>query len=182
MDSSLSRAIVSSLADSYEFAEPIELEFLARGANDNYLMRQRDSQCVLRLYRENEYYPRTADTYRFELDLLRFLERRGVPVVSPVQRNDGDLLGTIRTSERPRYAALFHFVTGEPHAAWHPVFNRNEVRRLGAFVAALHDQADDFRSSYHRYDFDLFYLVDEPLRLFEERLKAEGQPDLAFFG
>lgn len=155
---------------------------MTNGANENYLVEAAGQKYVLRIYIDNNYYPRSSQSYRFELNFLRFLSERDLPAVSTVERQDGNLLSLLPVPPHgARCAALFHFCPGENHTAWFPDFDALRVRRLGEIVAEIHKQGDEFQSPYTRHQFDLHYLLEEPLRLLGQRLNEQGGGGLEFF-
>ena len=174
-------SIATYLSRSYGLAEPIEVRFLERGANESCLVESRDQRFVYRFYTEYEFYVRNPQAFRYELELLCFLREFRLPVPRPVRRLDGELLSVDRTQTGTRCGALFHFFEGEEHIAWHPVVNEPVVISFGASVAEIHQRADSFQKLYCRHHFDLKYLLDGPLETLGALLKKHRGEDLAFF-
>src|SRR2546428_982904 len=126
------------LADHYELKAPLECEFIRRGFNDHYRVRTGDREFVLRIYFNGKYYIESISDFRFELELLAFLDECGIPVSSPVKRKNGDLIGVLETPRGSRCFALFTFAEGEKRQEIGPVAGR----KLGKAVARLHVAAD----------------------------------------
>lgn len=163
--------------------QPTKAELIRQSVNDTYRVHVADMDLFLRLYAPNPYYGTTHEDFRFELDLLVHLAAHRVPVVAPIRDRHGELLSEVEVSGQRRYAALFPEATGAPHKAWWPrIDDEAAVRELGRLLARMHRVADDFGSRGSRYEFDLRYLLDEPLRLLHMRLDAHARADdMAFF-
>ena len=50
--------LVSFLSERYGLPTPIQVKFIGPGANRNYLIQAAEQKYVLRVYCENDYYPR----------------------------------------------------------------------------------------------------------------------------
>jgi Ser/Thr protein kinase RdoA (MazF antagonist) len=110
---------------------------------------------MLRVYRAGW---RTLSDVLYEIDVLLHLERKGIPVSTPVPRRDGSLVREVLAPEGPRIAVLFTFAPGrEPHDE--PGYDD----RYGRAVASLHDALDDFSSLHPRFSLDFDHLLDQPL-------------------
>lgn len=166
------------LSDRYALPEPIDCEFIGRGFNDHYVVRSRNEKYFLRAYLNGKYYIDGPEDFRFELNLLDFLVSRGAPVVRPISNTAGERLSTIETTDGERHIALFEYAEGEPMVS--PVVEKH-AEGLGQIVATIHSTADVFHTEDPRYDLDLHYLLDEPLRLLEHHLDRHGMGDLSFF-
>ena len=168
------------LAD-YNFREPVQCRFIRRGVNDHYHVKSGDQEYFLRIYLNGKYYISTADDFRFELSLLDFLSRNGLPVAPPIQKNNGQFLGTIEIQKDVHYFALFQAAQGQVFDDYPDRRNPNLGTQLGEITAKLHLKADEFVTQYPRYHLNLHFLIDEPLRIFEKHLKKNGMDDLSSF-
>ena len=140
--------------------------FLKRGFNDSYVVETAIEKYIFRVYSEKKYYIESDDAYRFELNLVKHLHRKCVPVATAVVTKSGELLGVGQTRYGARTFALFHYADGLPLC-------RNSITtvqsyQLGVALASLHLAANSFESQFQRYKLDLKYLVDEPVRLVSE--------------
>lgn len=161
-------ALLPFVASAYDLEPPLACELIRRSFNDHYGVTAGPRRYVLRVYFNGKYYIESSADFRFELDLLLFLQARGVPVSYPIPRRDGDSLGPMETPGGERWCALFSFAEGEED--W--VSEADQGRQLGETVARLHGTADRFHSSHHRYQFDLKYLVEQPIALIDQFLRA----------
>jgi Ser/Thr protein kinase RdoA (MazF antagonist) len=166
--------LVPWIASCYDLAphEMIACELIRRGFNDNYLVRAGHERFVLRVYFNHKYYISSPDDFRFELNLLTFLDERGVPVAYPFPRRDAKILGTIETPNGKRYAALFCFAEGAPAER---DMGGEQARVLGNTIARLHLAADEFVSSHPRYHLNLEYLLDRPMEQITAFLHQHGK-------
>jgi Ser/Thr protein kinase RdoA (MazF antagonist) len=96
----------------------------------------------------------------YELDVLIYLDRKGVPVSTPVARKDGNFVNTLQAPEGLRQLVLFTYAPGAPldrHSATDSYYH-------GRAIAALHNATDGFSTSHVRGDLDLDYLIDQSLQ------------------
>lgn len=104
------------------------------------------------------------------MELLAHLHSQGVPVASALLRSDGLLLGQLEAAEMSRSCALFHHVDGVEISSLGELTIAKSYA-IGRITAELHVAADSFDRPHNRYRLDHHYLVDEPLRLLDERRK-----------
>lgn len=154
----------------YSLGEIEYCMFIRRGFNDTYLVDTGSEKYIFRLYLNGKYYVDSDDAYRFEMDLLKHLHTRDVPVATGIPTQDGEYLGVMQTAHGQRAFALFSYADGIP-------LSRSSVTteqgyQLGVALANLHLAANSFESQFQRYKLDLKYLLDEPLRLISEGEKS----------
>jgi Ser/Thr protein kinase RdoA (MazF antagonist) len=143
-------------AAAYDLGRVEEVAFWRFGLNDHYLVRTSSDRYILRVYRRGW---RTAADVRYELDVLRHLQRKGVPAAQPIARRDGELVGRVAAPEGERQATLFAFAPGKELWARKP----DDARRYGAAVARVHAATDDFASPHARFALDVNHFVDATL-------------------
>ena len=132
--------------------------------NDHYLVKTRaGEQMVIRVYQLGRHLERGRSDYEFELDWLRFLHQRGLPVSYPIPRRDGTSLGSIQAPEGERYYALFSFAKGKPMS----LTDEEQLFQCGSEMARIHLVSNEFRTGHARKPMDLAFLVDSPV----ERMK-----------
>ena len=172
-----SHALMPFLSDRYGMSAAVSCSFIRRGGNDHYMVEDRGRRYVLRLYLNGKYFIRSADDFRFELDLIRFLLEQGLPVAAPVADVDGQSLIRFEADRTTRLAALFEFAQGQD--IWETM-DEGHARELGSTVAALHLAMDRFTSEHTRYHLDLDFLLGEPMRLLEAHPAYRGKESLTF--
>lgn len=149
--------------------------FIRRGFNDTYLVDTGSERYIFRLYLNGKYYVESDDAYRFELDLIKHLHTRDVPVATGIPTVNGEYIGVMQTVHGQRAFALFCYADGIP-------LSRNSVTneqgyQLGVALANLHLAANSFESQFERYKLDLKYMVDEPFRLISDGEKCAEPND-----
>jgi len=149
-------AVISYILREYKLDELTSCEFLARGLNDSFRVKASGRSYVFRVYRAGW---RSQSEIQYELDVLLHLNRKGIPVSTPVPGKDGGLLYQIEQPEGPRHATLFTYAEGRQPG----VHSEAEAHLFGAAVAKLHAASDDFHSKHARFGLDLAHLIDEPL-------------------
>jgi len=114
-------------------SEPFHCELLTRGMNDVYLVRSGQTRYAARCWRSEGFADGGVD---YELKLLDFLDRDGLPVVAPVLAKDGSWSTEVMAPEGARPVALFRWVNGGPlHDHPNPV---PYARYLGELFARMH--------------------------------------------
>ena len=178
-----SNALLPFLAEAYGLDNVESVELVSQACNDTYRVDVGAERLLLRLYGPNDYMNIRPDEYRFELEYLDYVSKRGCPVAAPIPLKDGQFLARFESPAAQRDAALFRFAPGRPHAAWWPEVDETAVPKVGAILAQLHLEAATFSSRYPRHHFDLHLLLEEPLRRIRMELEKRGRSsDLDFFG
>lgn len=160
-------ALGSVIAESYDLDGHVTCKLISKMLrsqdNDHYLIKAGDSRYVARLYQRGRHLNRQKSDYQFEMEWLHFLNKHDIRVSVPIERRDGEYLGTVAAPEGDRYLALFTFAEGKPMMAT----DEDQLFTLGQQMATIHKISNDFRTDLRRRPMDLEFLVDEP----EERIR-----------
>ena len=156
---------------NYPLKKIQDCTLVRRGFNDHYLVCSGDAQYILRIYLNHKYYIQSPDAFKFELDLLEHLRSDGVPVANALRTNDGELLGWVPTRHGDRAFALFPYAPGR--RADGDSITKEQSFQLGRAMADIHTSANNFHSELKRYQLDLAYLLDEPIRLIHRKIEGE---------
>lgn len=143
--------------------EAAECKFYSGGFNHTYRIKMEDGKrYYLRAYRIQW---RTLEDIQYELDVLNHLKDKGFAAAQPLRYEDGRYFCAVPAAEGERYLALFTEAPGveisyenEPEAT---------AQRYGQAVAQMHNALDDFYSPHRRFQLDLDYFVEQPLRNIE---------------
>ena len=103
-------ALMTDVLPDYDIGVPLECRLLHLGLNDTYLVKTRDGQYILRVYREGW---RSVSEILYELDVLLFLQRENHAVSVPLSRKDGSLIHPVTAPEGIRYVVLFTYAPGK---------------------------------------------------------------------
>jgi Ser/Thr protein kinase RdoA (MazF antagonist) len=141
------------------------------GMNDTYLLHAGEQRSLLRVYRAGW---RSDDDVGYELDLLRWLARAGIPVALPLSARDGATIHHFVAPEGVRPAVHFAFAPGTI-----PPLTGDTARRLGTALADLHRATAGFRSPFPRFRLNLETLLWRPLATATEAL-SDRPADRAF--
>jgi Ser/Thr protein kinase RdoA (MazF antagonist) len=153
------QALLERLLPDYSI-EPNECTLLYQGCNDTYAVKtSKGPSYVLRIYR---YGWRTLPEISYEIDALLHLVRKGVSVSKPIFATDGRIIREVPAPEGNRYAVLFTYAAGQEIS-----FEKQDARKLGRALGALHQAMDDFRSPHRRWKIDWQRLVEIPLKRIE---------------
>ena len=158
-------ALGEAVASDYDFVDPIDCQFFLMGVNDTYLLKTKTTTYVLRIYRKGW---RSLSEIQYELDVLLFLQKAGIAVSVPIQRKDGQLIGTIHAPEGVRFLVLFSYALGREVA--YESEDTDAAYAYGKIAAQIHAVTEEFRSPHQRTGLDLEHLIDDPLRWIEPML------------
>lgn len=165
-------ALARLVESEYDLGRVVTCQFFMYGLSHTYLVRTEVEKYMLRVYRAGW---RTPSDILYELDALRHLGHKGVPVSSPVQRRDGSLVRALAAMEGTRQAVLFTFAPGRE------AYRDEEYpRRFGRAVAELYNAMDDFASPHQRFPLDFGHLLEQPLAAIRPFL-AHRQDDWSYF-
>ena len=109
------QALMPFLSDRYGMSSDVTCSFIRRGGNDHYVVEDGVRKYVLRLYLNGKYFIRSADDFRFELDLIQFLVEQDLPVAAPMPDVDDQRLVRFESDGETRLAVLFEFAEGQGH-------------------------------------------------------------------
>jgi len=102
-------ALQDKILTKYHFNGLPLCEFLYRGMNDSYLVKDLSSQYIFKVYRHAW---RSLVDVESEIELLQYLKSNGVSVSFPIADKQGNIVQTICAPEGERYAALFSYAEG----------------------------------------------------------------------
>lgn len=161
-------ALAEVIASEYDLQKPVACKLFSKMLrtqdNDHYLVVTGDDEkYVVRVYQRGDHLQRKKSDYLFEIDWLNFLKKKELPISYPLQRRDGNYLGSINAPEGLRYYALFTFAEGETMS----LKDEEQLFICGANIAKIHLASNEFFTSHERRPLDLEYLVDDPI----ERIK-----------
>lgn len=146
-------ALIATVLPNYPIGKPQTCLLYKRGLNDTYLVETEQERYILRVYRKGW---RTKKEIDFELELLEFLHNKNLPVAYPIKREDG-FTTEIAAPEGKRYAAIFSYAPG---IAVNEKLDREQSHRLGQVLAIIHQNLDNFNSSFSRPYLNNEYLLD----------------------
>ena len=158
------RSVVSpeSLMDlimvNYQAVLPTKISLLSIGDNDHYLVKTKNTNYIVRIYRHNKHWLPTKSHLLFEIHLLNFLYANNISVSYPIKRADRSYVGTLDTPEGTRYWALFSFASGSDMQ-----FNYRNCYNYGEIISRMHNISNNFRSLESYLKTDQSFLLDLPL-------------------
>lgn len=158
------QALQSYVQNCYNLGKDAKCVFLKRGLNDTYLITTETKRFILRVYTPGW---RNLDEVISEIDLLKQLNTKAMPVAAPVPNKDNTYYQIIKTSDGIRIVVLFNYAQGVECK----IINGDKCVQLGEAVAQIHICTDMFKSKLHRHVIDFSFLLDEPLRLLCNLLK-----------
>ena len=131
-------ALATELARRYALIGVVRCRLISRGMNDIYEVRNGTQRYALKAARAGKC---TDAEYGYEQDLVLHLARAGFVVPAPVPLKDGTSFFTLDAPEGPRQVVLMRWVDG---VACTKNMTIDDARRLGVFLARLHEASDKF--------------------------------------
>lgn len=128
--------------------------FFYRGMNDNYLVKDSDSQYILKVYRHQW---RNFMDVESEIELLQYLKVNGVSVSFPIADKKGNAIQTISAPEGERYSVLFSYAGGDSPMA---DMTAEQSRIAGKELAKMHMLTVDRQLKNQRSHLDFTALLD----------------------
>ncbi len=125
-------ALTTRVLSGYSLDAPVQCEYMYRGLNDNYLVRDSRARYVLRVYRHNW---RDLSDIEAEIELIQFLRSEGVGVSFPVPDRGGNVIREICAPEGTRYAVLFSYAEG---CSPLPKITLQQSRTVGRELSRMH--------------------------------------------
>jgi Ser/Thr protein kinase RdoA (MazF antagonist) len=165
--------LASRVADTWELSGPVSGRLLAHGVNDTYLITSRTNRYALRVYRHGA---RTEPEIRYELDLLAWADRAGLPVSPAIPTPLGDLMEVVAAPEGDRQLVLFRYLPGSSVSFPPPP---GTYALLGELTATLHEALASYAGVPTPRRLDGESLLAGPLRLIEADRHARGEAVVA---
>ena len=177
-----------SRATAYSIIDPIQVlrlvrrrwgwtgatcELWSRSVSDCYRIEHRGERAYLKIYRHGW---RSRAEVLGEIELLRFLEHRGVRVARPIADASGSFVATLDAAEGRRCVAMF----GEAEGVM-PESSRENSRKYGRLAATLHDATDHLPVTIRRPRVGIDHLAREPLESIHSWLSRRPR-ESAFLG
>lgn len=159
------KALASYILSKYDIEPPLECKLLGQGLNDTFLVTTRVNKYILRAYRTGW---RSLEDIRYELELLDYLKKQGIPVSIPIAQSDDNFVEEVFAPEGTRYIVLFSYAPGKAIA--YEADEENKSYLYGKAVATIHAATDTFQSTHERFAIDLEHLLDKPLRVIQPLL------------
>lgn len=125
-------ALTGQVLVRYALDTPLQCEYMYRGLNDNYLVKDSRTKYVLRVYRHNW---RDLRDIEAEIELIQFLQSAGVGVSFPVPDKRGNVIREIGAPEGVRYAVLFSYAEGRSPL---PRITLEQSRATGRELSRMH--------------------------------------------
>jgi len=151
----------------YDLNEPLECTFFCRGVSDTYRISTPEQRFALKVYRARW---RTREAIEWEMATLKHMDLRGVEVAMSVPRRNGQIITNVRAPEGLRSAVLFQWVRG-----YAPKYTEPEhARQFGRLLARVHEAGGDIPPDASRPQFDIRFLLEEPLSRIRSRLQSSA--------
>lgn len=141
-------ALKQLIVERYDFQNDAAILFLKRGFNDTYLITDKNSKFILRVYKHQW---RNLEDIEAELDLLLDLKQNGVFISSPIPDRNERYIQTIAAPEGTRYAVLFTYAEGEQIKK----LSVEQSRLLGIATANMHVLTKDKKMTAVARDYDI---------------------------
>lgn len=165
--------VISSLLSPHEIANQVlphfglvnaACEYFSGGFNHTYQVTSaKGTIYFLRVYRKSW---RTLPDIQYEIDVLNHLKKKKFPAIQPLPTLDGKYYYPVAAPEGTRYIALFTLAPGpEINYKTNP---EQIAERYGKAVAEMHNALDDFVSHHKRFQLDLDYFTQQPLKFIEQ--------------
>lgn len=156
-------AIKKKILSEFNLSFDCECIFFKPGLNDTYKVLDNENEYYLRVY-TNQW--RTKSDIESELELINHLHESSVEVAIPVKKNNGEYLIEINASEGIRYAVLFESAKGKNITELNASISRN----YGKIAASIHEASDKMRK-LERFELNMEYLLDIPLKQMQPFLR-----------
>ncbi len=154
-------ALQERILTKYPLDGMVLCEYLYRGMNDNYLIKDSSSKYIFKVYRYNW---RNLEDIESEVELLQSLKSDGISVSFPIPDKEGVFIQKIYAPEGLRYAVMFSYAVGNPPLAGMTPFQSNIA---GRELARIHNLTEYKRPKNRRCRLDFISLLDDSFFVIE---------------
>lgn len=138
-------SILKVIEEHWDFPQPHFCELIARGMNDNYMLRAGDTQYAVRFWNARG---RTSDEIDYEADFLDFLEEEGgLPMSRMIRTRDGRSHVAVQAPEGTRFIGIFHWAKGRELVE---ALDARNAYRLGELMGRLHTISPRYKGGNRR--------------------------------
>lgn len=151
----------SALRDQYNIGTWEECLFWLRGLNDTYRVRTSSGMYILRIYRTEI----SEDDVHYEISLLSQLKNvlgsaEHTDIGEYIEKKDHTGYTVLEAAEGKRVAVMFRYIEGTENN----LEDEESCYAFGQSAAELHKAMDQVNVELPRYELDLKFLIDEPLK------------------
>ncbi|MFX3650652.1 MAG: phosphotransferase [Paenibacillus sp.] len=155
------RYLESALRDQYNIGTWEECLFWLRGLNDTYRVRTSSGMYILRIYRTEI----SEEDVHYELSLLSQLKNvlgsaEHTDIGEYIEKKDHTGYTVLEAAEGKRVAVMFRYIEGTENN----LEDEESCYAFGQSAAELHKAMDQVNVELPRYELDLKFLIDEPLK------------------
>ncbi|MEK4362219.1 phosphotransferase [Paenibacillus sp. FSL M8-0212] len=155
------RYLESALRDQYNIGTWEECLFWLRGLNDTYRIRTSSGMYILRIYRTEI----SEEDVHYELSLLSQLKNvlgsaEHTDIGEYIEKKDHTGYTVLEAAEGKRVAVMFRYIEGTENN----LEDEESCYAFGQSAAELHKAMDQVNVELPRYELDLKFLIDEPLK------------------
>ncbi|MBM3513899.1 MAG: hypothetical protein FJX59_09305 [Alphaproteobacteria bacterium] len=131
-------ALAAELARRFDIAPPVKCRLISRGMNDIYEVRSAHGRHAVKVARAGK-----ADDAAFDYEqaYAQHLADAGFTVPAPMIGRDGKGFFSVDAPEGRRQIAVMKWLDGTPLTK---AMSADDARRLGAFLARLHQSVENF--------------------------------------
>ncbi|MBC8756556.1 phosphotransferase [Kordia sp. YSTF-M3] len=152
-----------NILSEFNLSPDCECVLFKPGLNDTYKVLDNGTAYYLRVY-PNKW--RTKNDIESELKLINHLDKSNIQAAIPIKNMHDEYIMEINASEGVRYAVLFESAKGKSI----PELNVSISRNYGKVVASIHE-ASDKMEKLERFELNMEYLLDTPLKSIQPFLK-----------
>ncbi|WP_339786235.1 phosphotransferase [Paenibacillus sp. FSL R7-0313] len=155
------RYLESALRDEYDIGTWEKCLFWLRGLNDTYRVRTSSGMYILRIYRTEI----SEEDVHYELSLLSQLKNvlgsaEHTDIGEYIEKKDHTGYTVLEAAEGKRVAVMFRYIEGTENN----LEDEESCYAFGQSAAELHKAMDQVNVELPRYELDLKFLIDEPLK------------------
>jgi Ser/Thr protein kinase RdoA (MazF antagonist) len=159
------------LSKQYDIGQWTECLYWLRGLNDTYRIRTERGYYILRVYRTEI----AESDVLYELSLLTklndILGSMNTSVSEPIAKKDDSLYTILDPPEGKRIAAIFRYLSGAENA----LHDIDSCYAFGKSAAELHLAMDQVIIAHPRYELDIDFLIEQPLKRIIDYIGEENE-------
>jgi len=150
-------AVKKQILSQFSFFADSKCIFFNVGINDTYKILNNNREYFLRIYTKD--WRKYKHIYS-EIELLLHLHKNKISVPKPIKNENNEYIIEVYAPEGMRYAALFESTKG---IVIDKTLNVDQIISYGQIAAKIHIESDKL-NKLERFNIDLEYLIDEPIR------------------
>lgn len=151
--------LINLINSHYNIGTINKCTLLHSGDNDIYRLETKKNSFIARISKPKPWI-KNLSQIRFELELLNYLKKNELPVISPILNKKNNYFQIIKLSGINTPLTIFPYISGF-HAS---PMSAKQSFLYGQTIASIHQALNKYQPKHPRFHLDLNFLINNPIK------------------